>query len=62
MIPENYNLQPSKREQWLKEVIDDGIGYLKVTDDGGNYIVYDNGIFSMKYRKITKEVFKTLVS
>ena len=59
MFSEKCTLTQATREEWLKEVIDDGVGYLKVRDEGGNYIVFDNGIFSMKYRKITREVYKS---
>lgn len=45
-------------EQWLKEVIDDGLGYLKVSDSGGNWIAYEDGAFHMKFRRMTKEVYK----
>lgn len=45
--------------QWLIEVIDDGVGYLKVSNTGGAWIIYDDGSFHMKFRGITREVYKS---
>ena len=60
MIPtRNIELKDSKIEQWLEEVIDDGIGYIKVSNDGGAYIIFDDGLFHMKFRGITTQIFKT---
>lgn len=59
IFSEICEVSDAKIESWLKEVIDDGVGYLKVSNSGGAWIIYDDGLFHMKFRGKTKELYKT---
>ena len=52
-------LPESVFEGWLREVIDDGIGYLKVSNTGGSWLIYDRGTFHQKHMGVTKELYRT---
>lgn len=56
---ETYPLPESVFEEWLREVIDDGIGYLKVSNTGGSWLIYDGGRFHQKHFGRTKELYRT---
>ncbi len=58
-MPEAVELTNTIIEDWIKDVIDNGNGYLKVVNYGGAWIIYENGAFHQKFRGITTELFKS---
>lgn len=46
-------------KKWVNEVVDNGTGYLKVTDFGGTFWIYYEGRLHLKHRGITREVYKS---
>ncbi len=58
-LSKKYNFTTLEFEQWLIEVVDDGIGYLKVTNTGSSWLIYDHGRFHQKHMGTTKELYRT---